>query len=172
MYSTFYYFPNLFSVSIGHSSNSDNPYPNTAVKEDPAPSHIPVNAQQQAVNTGTNTEKKNEDPHRLLGIPGYQTAYSGQYFPRFNNYFDSLLLILGSRNYDYTQKYPPDELGKEASENARVWKVYLDEAEAFDDEMLRGFRDTLDALLVFVSTFLFMKDTFFEVSTRQLYSLL
>jgi hypothetical protein len=62
-------------------------------------------------------------------------------------------LILGSRNYDYTQKYPPDDLGKEAGENARVWKVYLDEAEAFDDEMLKGFRDTLDALLVFVSIF-------------------
>ncbi|KAF5338298.1 hypothetical protein D9758_015768 [Tetrapyrgos nigripes] len=43
-----------------------------------------------------------------------------------------------------------DELGKEASENARVWKVYLDEAETFDDEMLKGFRDTLDALLVFI----------------------
>ena len=32
-----------------------------------------------------------------------------------------------------------------------MWKVYLDEAEAFDDDMLRGLRDTLDALLVFVS---------------------
>ena len=42
-------------------------------------------------------------------------------------------------------------MGKEASENACVWKVYLDEAKAFDDEMLKGFRDTLDALLVFVS---------------------
>jgi len=30
----------------------------------------------------------------------------------------------------------------------------LDEAEAYDDDMLKGFRDTLDSLLVFVSMFL------------------
>ncbi|KAF5357610.1 hypothetical protein D9758_007397 [Tetrapyrgos nigripes] len=57
------------------------------------------------------------------------------------------------RNYDYTKKYPVDELGKEVSENARVWKVYLDEAEETDREMLSGFRDTLDALLVFAALF-------------------
>ncbi|KAF5370154.1 hypothetical protein D9758_001427 [Tetrapyrgos nigripes] len=57
------------------------------------------------------------------------------------------------RNYDYTKKYPMDELGKEVSENARVWKVYLDEAEETDREMLSGFRDTLDALLVFAALF-------------------
>ncbi|KAF5335449.1 hypothetical protein D9758_018186 [Tetrapyrgos nigripes] len=57
------------------------------------------------------------------------------------------------RNYDYTKKYPADELGKEVSENARVWKVYLDEAEETDSEMLSGFRDTLDALLVFAALF-------------------
>ncbi|KAF5369953.1 hypothetical protein D9758_001412 [Tetrapyrgos nigripes] len=56
-------------------------------------------------------------------------------------------------NYDYTKKYPVDELGKEVSENARVWKVYLDEAEETDREMLSGFRDTLDALLVFAALF-------------------
>ena len=29
--------------------------------------------------------------------------------------------------------------------------MYLDEAEAFDNEMLSGFKDTRDALLIFVS---------------------
>ncbi|KAF5353857.1 hypothetical protein D9758_010567 [Tetrapyrgos nigripes] len=81
------------------------------------------------------TEKKKENLSRLLGIPEYQSSYTG------------------TRDYDYTRKYPQDEFGKEAKENARVWKVYLDEAEAFDDEMLRGFRDTLDALLVFAALF-------------------
>ncbi|KAF5333036.1 hypothetical protein D9758_017220 [Tetrapyrgos nigripes] len=79
----------------------------------------------------TETEKKGNF-RRLLGIPEYQSPYTG------------------TRDYDYTKKYPQDEFGEEARENARVWKVYLDEAEAFDDEMLKGFRDTLDALLVFV----------------------
>ncbi|KAF5343026.1 hypothetical protein D9758_011112 [Tetrapyrgos nigripes] len=90
----------------------------------------PRSARQDSV-----SETKPEAPRRLLGIAEHQTAYTG------------------NRNYDYTQKYPPDEFGQEASENARVWKVYLDEAEAFDDEMLKGFRDTLDALLVFAALF-------------------
>ncbi|KAF5353796.1 hypothetical protein D9758_010607 [Tetrapyrgos nigripes] len=80
-------------------------------------------------------EKKQKNLHQLLGIPEYQSSYTG------------------TRDYDYTRKYPADEFGKEAGENARVWKVYLDEAETFDDEMLRGFRDTLDALLVFAALF-------------------
>lgn len=32
-----------------------------------------------------------------------------------------------------------------------MFKVYLDEAEIFDDDMIRGFRETIDSLLVFVS---------------------
>ncbi|KAF5333028.1 hypothetical protein D9758_017222 [Tetrapyrgos nigripes] len=87
---------------------------------------------QQHVNE---TEKKKGNLRRLLGITEYQSPYTG------------------TRDYDYTRKYPQDEFGKEASENARVWKVYLDEAETFDDEMLNGFRDTLDALLVFAALF-------------------
>ncbi|KAF5333032.1 hypothetical protein D9758_017227 [Tetrapyrgos nigripes] len=65
----------------------------------------------------------------------------------------NLCQLLGTRDYNYTHKYQADKFGKEARENARVWKFYLDEAETFDDEMLKGFRDTLDALLVFVALF-------------------
>ena len=57
----------------------------------------------------------------------------------------------GSRSYNYEEKYAPDPLGDESNKNARVWKVYLDESEGYDDEMMRGFRDTIDSLLVFVS---------------------
>ncbi|KAF5340836.1 hypothetical protein D9758_017063 [Tetrapyrgos nigripes] len=87
---------------------------------------------QQHVNE---TKKKKGNLHRLLGITEYQSPYTG------------------TQDYDYTRKYPKDEFGKEARENARVWKVYLDEAETFDDEMLKGFRDTLNALLVFAALF-------------------
>ncbi|KAJ4463917.1 hypothetical protein C8J55DRAFT_538967 [Lentinula edodes] len=61
--------------------------------------------------------------------------------------------MTGGRSYNYEEKYAPDALGEETSENARVWKVYLDEAENYDDEMLRGFRDTIDSLLVFAALF-------------------
>ncbi|KAH7867709.1 uncharacterized protein C8R40DRAFT_1063986 [Lentinula edodes] len=52
-------------------------------------------------------------------------------------------IITGGRSYNY----------EETSETARVWKVYLDEAENYDDEMLRGFKDTIDSLLVFAALF-------------------
>ncbi|KAF5353786.1 hypothetical protein D9758_010624 [Tetrapyrgos nigripes] len=67
---------------------------------------------QQHVNE---TEKKKGNLRRLLGITEYQSPYTG------------------TRDYDYTRKYPQDEFGKEARENARV--------------------DTLDALLVFAALF-------------------
>ncbi|KAJ7586322.1 hypothetical protein C8J56DRAFT_721158, partial [Mycena floridula] len=55
---------------------------------------------------------------------------------------------------DYEEKYAPDPMGHQIKLNARVWKVYLDESESYDEDMLRGFWDTIDALLVFVSIFM------------------
>jgi hypothetical protein len=40
---------------------------------------------------------------------------------------------------------------EELSENARVWRVYNDEADQRDAEMVEGWRSTLDTLLIFVS---------------------
>ena len=51
---------------------------------------------------------------------------------------------------DYSDIYPEDPYGAEAGENARVWRVYLDESGQFDDDMLQGFRDSLDVHLIFV----------------------
>ncbi|KIK49816.1 hypothetical protein GYMLUDRAFT_253539 [Collybiopsis luxurians FD-317 M1] len=71
-------------------------------------------------------KKKNKGAH-FFGIPPAQSSYTG------------------TRTYNYTEKYAPDPLGDEFKENARVWKVYLDEAESYDDDMLRGFKDTIDS---------------------------
>ncbi|KAJ3831948.1 hypothetical protein EV361DRAFT_813000, partial [Lentinula raphanica] len=46
-----------------------------------------------------------------------------------------------------------DPVGQQISENARVWKVYLDEAESRDDELLKGLKDTIDELLIFAALF-------------------
>ncbi|KIK53131.1 hypothetical protein GYMLUDRAFT_250562 [Collybiopsis luxurians FD-317 M1] len=81
-------------------------------------------------------KKDNEGGH-FFGIPPYQSPYQSPY--------------TGTRTYNYTEKYTPDPFSEEFKENARVWKVYLDEAESYDDEMLRGFKDTIDSLLIFVS---------------------
>ena len=66
--------------------------------------------------------------------------------------------MLGGRSYNYVEKYAPDPSGERLSDNARVWKVYLDEAESYDDDMLKGYRDTIDSLLVFVSTLFIAKE--------------
>ena len=58
-----------------------------------------------------------------------------------------LVLAVG----DYREMYPEDPYGAEAGENARVWRVYLDESGEFDDDMIRGSKDMLDVHLVFVS---------------------
>ncbi|KAG6847841.1 hypothetical protein H0H93_005574 [Arthromyces matolae] len=51
------------------------------------------------------------------------------------------------RNHDYNAIYEPDPAGQEASENARVWRVYLDEADAYDADMISSFETILDSLL-------------------------
>ncbi|KAG6876849.1 hypothetical protein C0992_011549 [Termitomyces sp. T32_za158] len=57
----------------------------------------------------------------------------------------------GGRNYDYTKTYSPEKPGEELKDNARVWNVYLDEANEYDMDIIQGFRNIIDGLLVFVS---------------------
>ena len=53
--------------------------------------------------------------------------------------------------FDYEQKYSEDdEYCMEMGPNARFWRVYLDEGQIHDTELIEGWRDTLDVLLVFV----------------------
>ncbi|KAJ7595586.1 ankyrin repeat-containing domain protein [Mycena floridula] len=84
---------------------------------------------------GENPRPRGEPDKKILGITQFQSSYSG------------------NRTYDYEEKYAPDPRGHEVKPNARVWKVYLDESESYDDDMLRSFRDTIDALLVFAALF-------------------
>ncbi|KAL1740998.1 hypothetical protein HDZ31DRAFT_7717, partial [Schizophyllum fasciatum] len=67
---------------------------------------------------------------------------------------------------DYKELYPDDPYGAEAGENARVWRVYLDESAEFDADMLRGYRDSLDVHLVFAALFSAVVTTF-VVQTSQ-----
>ncbi|KAK7445076.1 hypothetical protein VKT23_014938 [Stygiomarasmius scandens] len=105
------------------------------------------NANQQHARSG-NPAGKGENRGILPNMPGYQSSYTG------------------NRDYDYEKKYPPDPYGQEIGEDARIWKVYLDEAEAYDDEMLKGFRETINSLLVFAALFSAVVTTF-VVQTSQ-----
>ena len=55
------------------------------------------------------------------------------------------------RRRGYEDKYEDDALGEELGDNARIWRVMLDEGRANDAVMLQRFRDHLDVDLVFVS---------------------
>ncbi|KAL1699144.1 hypothetical protein EV121DRAFT_172046, partial [Schizophyllum commune] len=61
---------------------------------------------------------------------------------------------------DYRNIYKEDPYGAEAGENARVWRVYLEESGQFDDEMIRELRDMLDVHLVFAALFSAVVSTF------------
>ncbi|KAA1470950.1 hypothetical protein DENSPDRAFT_864892 [Dentipellis sp. KUC8613] len=67
---------------------------------------------------------------------------------------------------DYEQKYPVDGLWKGLDHNARIWKVYLDEAKMLDDDMVGAWRDTVEVLLVFAGLFSAVVSTF-VVQTSQ-----
>ena len=56
--------------------------------------------------------------------------------------------------YDYEQKYAEDDYGEGLGNNARFGHVLLDEGKIYDAELVDGWRETLDVLLVFVSRLL------------------
>ncbi|KAH7097505.1 hypothetical protein BKA62DRAFT_623816, partial [Auriculariales sp. MPI-PUGE-AT-0066] len=54
---------------------------------------------------------------------------------------------------DFERRYPPDRFGEEASDHARVWKVYRDRATERDESRVEGWNKTLDILLIFAGLF-------------------
>ncbi|KAL1751020.1 hypothetical protein FB107DRAFT_222821 [Schizophyllum commune] len=64
------------------------------------------------------------------------------------------------RRRGYEDKYEDDALGEELGDNARIWRVMLDEGRANDAAMLQRFRDHLDVDLVFAGLFSAVLTTF------------
>ncbi|KAJ3755148.1 hypothetical protein EV360DRAFT_25870, partial [Lentinula raphanica] len=69
---------------------------------------------------------------------------------------------------DYRLKYPKDERYHELEPEARVWWVYLDEAIAFDNDMIGELGDSLDILLVFAGLFSAVVTTFVSQTSQTL----
>jgi hypothetical protein len=59
--------------------------------------------------------------------------------------------VQGKYVWNYQEIYDPDEPDKAMSDNARVWRVYNDESERQDADLVEGWRSTLDTQLIFVS---------------------
>ncbi|KZW03854.1 hypothetical protein EXIGLDRAFT_758172 [Exidia glandulosa HHB12029] len=69
---------------------------------------------------------------------------------------------------DFKKAYPPDPLGKEMDDSARVWKVYRDQAIAHDNALLDGWSRTLDILLIFAGLFSAVATAFVVESAKLL----
>lgn len=62
---------------------------------------------------------------------------------------------------NYKQKYPEDPIYKETEPDARVFLVYNDESQIFDNEIILESGGSLDMLLIFVRTFFLASTSFF-----------
>ncbi|KAK0237151.1 hypothetical protein EDD85DRAFT_599515 [Armillaria nabsnona] len=76
--------------------------------------------------------------------------------------------ISGNDPFDYEQRFPEDKRYEELGPLARVWRTYLEECGAFDIEMLEGWRDGLDVLLVFAGLFSAVVTTFVVQTSQSL----
>ncbi|KAK0188936.1 hypothetical protein F5146DRAFT_1225613 [Armillaria mellea] len=74
----------------------------------------------------------------------------------------------GSDPSDYEQKFPEDKRYEEMGPTARVWRTYLEECGPFDLEMVEGWRDALDVLLVFAGLFSAVVTTFVAQTSQSL----
>ncbi len=63
---------------------------------------------------------------------------------------------------DYEKRFPKDSAGEETKPNARVYRVYVEEAAAYDATMVGQYRDGLDVMLVFVSIRHFLYYSIFQ----------
>ncbi|KAH8825791.1 hypothetical protein DL96DRAFT_1530372 [Flagelloscypha sp. PMI_526] len=112
-------------------------------------------------------EATNGAPKKVLYIPVSDNIREVDARRLFNllSQFESVKSNSG-KSYNYEEKYPEDPPGQELGEDARVFKVYNDLADEYDRDMIRGFRDTLDSLLIFASLFSAVITTF-VVQTAQ-----
>ncbi|PBK69495.1 hypothetical protein ARMSODRAFT_957134 [Armillaria solidipes] len=74
----------------------------------------------------------------------------------------------GNDTFDYEQRFPEDKRYEELGPLARVWRTYLAECVGFDAEMLEGWRDGLDVLLVFAGLFSAVVTTFVVQTSQNL----
>ncbi|KAH7097843.1 hypothetical protein BKA62DRAFT_584325, partial [Auriculariales sp. MPI-PUGE-AT-0066] len=54
---------------------------------------------------------------------------------------------------EFDKHFQPDNYGEEATDNARVWKVYRTRVTDLDNDLIEGWKDTLNFLLVFAGLF-------------------
>ncbi|KAK0488367.1 hypothetical protein EDD18DRAFT_1321559 [Armillaria luteobubalina] len=74
----------------------------------------------------------------------------------------------GNDPFDYKKKFPEDKPYEELGSAARVWRTCLEECAASDGDMVEGWRDGLDVLLVFAGLFSAVVTTFVVQTSQNL----
>ncbi|KAG8703864.1 hypothetical protein FRC09_003892, partial [Ceratobasidium sp. 395] len=69
---------------------------------------------------------------------------------------------------DFKDHLSKDNPGSELSKDATIWKLYLDEAEEYDQELVKGRHASLDVLLLFAALFSAILTTFLVESKNLL----
>ncbi|CUA68408.1 hypothetical protein RSOLAG22IIIB_07926 [Rhizoctonia solani] len=69
---------------------------------------------------------------------------------------------------DPVQMMEPDEYGAELGKEARVWKVYVQETDKWDRELVDGWNKSLDVILVFAALFSAVSTSFLIESSGML----
>uniref|UniRef100_D8Q5E5 DUF6535 domain-containing protein n=1 Tax=Schizophyllum commune (strain H4-8 / FGSC 9210) TaxID=578458 RepID=D8Q5E5_SCHCM len=125
--------------------------------------------QVESDNAGTTSERDRDAPSDSERLRQYERqsgkANSG---PQFEGRRGHLYKRSSASDVDYERKYAPDPYGEEVGDSARVWRVYNDEAQMVDAEMVEGLNGTLDVLLVFAGLFSGVVTTFVSESSQAL----
>lgn len=132
----------------------DFPSPFAGVSASP-PTLAADNPMEEPRSTGTRIDpsasgQRDRLPHKRFGL--HTDQIRGQ---RGRKSLSPVPCIVSHRNLcaapmDYKQRYPEDTIYKETEPNARVFHVYNDESQLFDNDMIIEAGDSLDILLVFV----------------------
>ncbi|GAW07834.1 hypothetical protein LENED_009851 [Lentinula edodes] len=122
-------------------------------------------------NERPSTQSKTEPHPKSLPAKGADAQVHGKTFKDFRFGLNGEQVVrenTSAANYDYRLKYPQDKRYHELDEEARVWWVYLDEAAAFDNDMVGELGDSLDILLVFAGLFSAVLTTFVAQTSQSL----
>ncbi|SJL03725.1 uncharacterized protein ARMOST_07082 [Armillaria ostoyae] len=132
-----------------HSSTSDDSEDDNHFRARPDGNRQPDGAQQPEVENSTRRRRR-KSRRKTMGI--HRPEY----------------VVRGNDPFDYEQKFPEDKRHEEMGPMARVWRTYLEECGPFDLEMVEGWRDALDVLLVFAGLFSAVVTTFVAQTSQSL----
>ncbi|KAJ7343014.1 hypothetical protein DFH08DRAFT_703587, partial [Mycena albidolilacea] len=105
-------------------------------------------------------------PNKSEGKPQTRRKSLGR--SRRHTYLIHLQCLVDLAPNDSRGKYAEDPPYKELDDEARVWHVYNDESEVFDNEMIVESSDNLDILLLFAGLFSSVLTTFVAQTSQAL----